>query len=203
MFTPLVSIKQGEITFKDMKLQQHNTKAFIGGNKVVYTTFPRRDKNLYNKKEVYDLVNEYKQKYENKGIIFQLAVEIPDLGFRSGKQFQSNQNPILVDDYAWDETGQFVLYAWKAPLTEGGDDDELNDCLWKCICSARFPMNEIPYEWRSASKLKIQLKIRRNSPICYTLLPIIETNLKVNINCVGDYEYTSPNKYLSNMKNIN
>ena len=94
-----------------MKLEQHkyDTKAFIGGNQVNYTTFPRRDKKLYTKQEVYNLMNEYKRKYENKSIVFEIAVEIPDLGFRSGKQFLSNQNPILPDAYPWDETGQFVV----------------------------------------------------------------------------------------------
>lgn len=197
----LISVKKNIISFKNMKLEQHNTKAFIGGSKVVYTTFPRRDKKLYTKQEVYNLMNEYKQKYENKSIVFEIAVEIPDLGFRSGKQFLSNQQPTLPDDYAWDETGQFVVYAWKAPSTQGGKDknDKNNNCLWKCFCDARFPMNDIPFPWRSASKMKIQLGLSRDDTICYTHLPTIEQNIKVNINCIGDYEYTSPHNYLRTM----
>jgi hypothetical protein len=180
MTTSLISVNKKTIMFKNMKLEQRDTKAFIGGSKVIYTTFPRKDKNLYTKREVYNLINEYKRKFENKPIIFEVSLEIPDLGFRSAKQFSSNENPNLPDNYAWEETGQFVLYAWKAPTTQGGDDrqrspsdKQQNDCFWKCLCDARYPMNEIPLGWRSASKLKIRLGLSRNDAICYTNILIV------------------------------
>ena len=184
-----------EFKFKNLKLKQHDTKAFIGGNKLIATVFPSNNE-MYSKQQVHNLIKSFTAKYKDKPITFEVSVEIPDLGYRSGKSFSSSQNPVLPDQYAWEETRQFVVYAWKSPATQGAKSGENNDCLWECLCEARFPMKEIPFVWRSASKLKSQLELKRNSPICYTLIPKIEEGIKLNINCVGDYEYTSPNKYL-------
>ena len=185
-----------EFTFEKLKLKQHDTKAFIGKNKIIATVFPRKTGTLlYEKKKVWELTNSFRLTYANKSITFMVSVEIPDLGFRSGKAFSSSNEPNLPDGYTWEETAVFVIYAWKSLPTAGATGED-NDCLWECLCEARVPMNEIPFIWRSASKLKSQLKLSRKSAICYTFIPQIEEGLKINIHCIGDYDYTSPNKYL-------
>ena len=188
-----------EIKFSNLKVKQHNTKAFINGNPMISNVFPRKThtKDLYSRHDVYRLANQLRQKYANKPLMFAVSLDIPDLGWRSGKSFKASETPILPDKYDWNETGQFVIYVWKATSPSGGKTaKETNDCLWECICDARFPMNEIPFEWRSASKLKKMLGVERTEPIDYKLLPKLEWGVKFNINCVGDYEYTSPHTFL-------
>ena len=188
--------KLKEITFSNLKVQQHNTKAFINGSPMISNVFPRKNNRLYSRDEVFNLVNQFRRKYSGLPLMFAVSLEIPDLGWRSGKSFRANDSPILPDKYDWNETGQFVIYVWKRTAPAGGKTKKTNDCLWECICSARVPMNEIPFEWRSASKLKKMLGVERNEPIDYKLLPNLEFGVKFNIHCIGDYEYTSPHTFL-------
>jgi hypothetical protein len=56
-------------------------------------------------------------------------------------------------------------------------------------------LKQIQLEWRSGEKFKSRLGLQRDYLVSVNLFPKIENTLQLNMNCVGDAEYTSPHNF--------
>lgn len=89
------------------------------------------------------------------------------------------------------------INAKRAPKKFGGHSDPYNNCLYYAIKYALTPevakqLKTFPDE---AWKMKKMLKIAKDAPIHVDSISLLESKLKMNINVIGDHEYTSPNKF--------
>jgi hypothetical protein len=167
---------------------QRFTNLLIGNNRVAEKIFPLK-KNDYTKQQVRDLVIQQQQKHKNKNITMMVSVNVPNVGWRSAKQFTMSDNPQLVDQYEWEKTTQFVIYFWKTPNKSGGYSEH-NDCVFLMIVKA-IGFDQIPFDWRSGEKFKNQLSLGRDDMVPIGCFPVIEQAMKLNMNCIGDAEYVS------------
>lgn len=157
--------------------------------KVVQRSFKGKK---FSKPEIKKLVGEFQEKYKNKDLILMLGVYTP-YGFRNSKQFNINESPSMVDDYEWEDTDRFLIYAWK-PTNAIGGTNEKNDCLFNCI-QRLLSSYRLPKDFKTDLHLKNYLKLNPCDKVPLNKIPIIEDKLKININVTGDHSYTSPNKY--------
>jgi hypothetical protein len=171
----------------------------INHSPVIQTSYIGQD---ITKDKVKKLVKEFQQKYGHKNITLMVSVNTP-LGFRSAKQFQVNEEPILPDEtgdksgVGWNMTDSFVIYAWRSNPTRGGDD-EFNDCLFNCIHSV-IGTYKMPKDTKTPEILKQYLKLKRNDKIDISTIPKVEDFYKININVNGDYSFISSKKYKLNI----
>lgn len=169
-----------------------DTPLTIQKQQVKERIYSKKDgKYTYTKARIESIVNKIKKADYN----YIVAVNVPQIGWRSSKQF-SGTEPIEIETHNvysgwdWEDTDQFILYYWKKPPLRGGDDNENNDCLFKCICEA-IKFDNIPMQIRGFRKFKHFLGLERNDKVPVDKLELIEKTLKVKINCFGDYEYLS------------
>ena len=85
----------------------------------------------------------------------------------------------------------------KSAKKFGGHSDPYNNCLynalrWCLTYTVAEHMKTFPQE---AWMLKKMLKIGKCDPVPLSLIPILEKKIKLNINVVGDYTYTSPHEH--------
>ncbi len=166
----------------------------IKGSPVIQQSY--RGKN-FTKADVRKYVIDFQKKYKEKNITMMVSVNLP-FGFRSGKQFSNRgENPIIPDDYEWEETPSFVIYSWKNSKASGGDDDLLNDCLYDCIYEV-VGYFRIPKGKKDPENLKQFLRLPRDGKIPIALISRVEEFYGVNINVSGDYRFTSTNRFKFN-----
>jgi hypothetical protein len=166
-------------------------------------------KDKFTKQEIIKQVTLLRDKHKDKNVTMMVSVDTP-FGFRSGKEvkvgngsysgksfkIQAINNNIFPErgdsGVDFDDAQTFVVYLWETPTTRGGEDIN-NDCLWDCIKKV-IGDYKLPKECKSPEELKQLLGIERDEPIDIKYLPRIEEILKININVIGDYYYTSSNK---------
>ena len=161
----------------------------VNNDKVIQRKFSGKE---FTKSEIKSLINTFQDKYNNKNLTLMIGVNTP-FGFRNSKQFNINEEPMMVDDYEWDTTNSFVIYGWKSNGSAGGCGDK-NDCLYQCIkqlCSIyRLPKNH-----KTDLDLKKALGLKPYDKIPVSKLAQVEKLFRININVTGDYVHTSVNKY--------
>jgi hypothetical protein len=93
-----------------------NTKLTIRGNNVIKVVYPRNEKRLYSKNQIGSLVKKFQENVKTrkgKQVKMMVSIDIPKLGFRSGKSFTKTDDIELQDDYDWEKVGQFVIYFYQ------------------------------------------------------------------------------------------
>lgn len=115
--------------------------------------------------------------------------------WRSGGNFGADDPNILLDDYDWSVSDMFIIYAWFDDVHRPrGGDDEHNDCLLNCIFQ-RIGKYRLPKEYKTSESIKTKLGLNRDDKISLAIFPRIERLLKINLNCSGDFTFTSINKF--------
>jgi hypothetical protein len=163
-----------------------NVKADKEGNKII--GYSVKSETPMTKKQVITKIEKIKSKLVGD-YTFMTCVNT-DYGPRDGREFSSKSRVVLCDDYDWDTTESFVIYAWKTPTKSGGCDDIHNDCLYDCIVEM-ITKFRLPKDYKTPEKLKEYLGLHRDDFISIESMARIETLYKININVFGDYLYTS------------
>ena len=70
----------------------------------------------------------------------------------------------------------------------------LNDCLYWAI-EKSLNIDEFKELWRKPSKFKRRLGLEREDKVGLDKIPLIENDLKININMTGDHTYTSSHSH--------
>ena len=114
--------------------------------------------------------------------------------FRSSSFFTDNVHMPNLDEYHDTSGFQYVdkilVNRLELPSSEGGKDPH-NDCLYNAIKYALGDMYHKQFP-KTPKTLKTWLDLKRDNPIDYTQIPILEKKMNIRINVVGDYHYTSP-----------
>jgi hypothetical protein len=93
-----------------------NTKFTIRGNKVVKVVYPRNEKKLYTKNQIGTLVQKFQENVKTrkgKQVKMMVSIDIPKLGFRSGKSFTKTEDIEFPDSYDWERVPQWVIYFYQ------------------------------------------------------------------------------------------
>jgi hypothetical protein len=160
-----------------------------------------------------DIVKRVKQlqataKKNNSNVEFIVGLQYDD-GWRSDAKFGVDDDPNLFDPdnyYQGDEATQpnarhvkkqdtfkrFLIITMPGPAPVGGNDD-YNDCLYNAI--QKICQGQIMESYDSPQKFKNRLGLKRRDKVPISMFPQIEDGLKINLNCVGDAQYISANKY--------
>ena len=154
--------------------------------------------NLFAKTITTNFFNELQA--NDKKVKLQLVYYFRDTNFFVSSRFFGDEQMFVepsLENYDFDEslftTVDMILINRVVLPTEGGCNDEKNDCLWKALKKALGSHLTI-----MPSTLKKHLKLSRNSLIDYKHIPKIEDKVKANINVVGDYELKSTKNYPHN-----
>jgi hypothetical protein len=182
-----------------VKPTQRETRFRIGHkNPVVQLLYPRED-TRYTREEVLKLVKEQQRKYIKKGkqLKFLISIDIPERGWRSGKQFNINETANLPDKYddEYSDTKQFYINVWKDNDPAGGKTEH-NDCFYLALLRG---MNG-NLRWKNAYRFKRAFDIDRDDLVSLSVIPDIEDKCKTNINVTGDYTFTSQCKYSTTLQ---
>jgi hypothetical protein len=174
---------------------QSITKGIVDGRKIIRISFPEGN---YTRADGEKLVKRQMDKYKNQNFAMMPSIKL-SRGWRSVKQISSKDNDFRIDLYGEesDSFNKFVIYVWRQPEQRGGKDDH-NDCLFWCIAKC-IGTSEMKDSWNYPYKFKKRLNLERDDPVHVSNFPYIEENLKININCVGDYTYVSQSKYPKNV----
>lgn len=180
--------------------------------------YGRQFTGYFTRNEIKDLVEEMVQQYGDKDYLRLMVSCNLDIGYRSGKSFNIKSHIQLPDEYEWEYCDGFIVYAWKETHNEprttsssssatvssateingsvGLDDDE-NDCLFNSIKEI-IGLYRCPKNCKSSATLKQLLGLNRGDKIPLPRIEDIENIMKVNIHLVGQYNYSSKNKYSLN-----
>lgn len=188
----------------------------IGGAPVASVSFTRSNDKTFNrgliKKEVNKMRKIVKGKHPDKDIRYMISVYTPSGQWLSDKTFDNNEDPRIISNIElsswgykeWTNVSHFKLYMWKPtqvrniyPPKKGGND-KYNNCLINCIYNS-IGADNLPAGYRTAWKFKKNLGLSKNDMIHIDKISTIEDNIKVKINVIGDYEYTSKAKYLRSL----
>jgi hypothetical protein len=90
-----------------------NTKMSINGKRVVKLVYPKNEKNPYTKNQIGTLIQKYQNNLKKGNIKMMVSIDIPKIGFRSGKSFSKDEDIEMPDTYDWDTAKQFVLYYYS------------------------------------------------------------------------------------------
>lgn len=137
----------------------------------------------------------------DKGINAKLSTAMlyGDLGWRSGYLRNVGEEVVLYDpnrlynlDVPVEEPEyipKFNFYIALGNNNAGGDDDNLNDCLYRCL---KYYIFNIEDYFKSPSEFKKFLGLKRDDKVPIDKIDIIEKKLKTfQINVRGDYIRTS------------
>lgn len=134
-----------------------------------------------------------------------------DNGWRSGKMFSiydDKPNLFDVDEYI-DNTGQnkyhninlnqkyfkaFSIYKIPIPVKGGCTKNKHNDCLFYCIKDV-IGLENINVKMNTPTKLKSNLKLKRDDKISINLIPQVEVLMSLNISVSGENTYLSNGNY--------
>jgi hypothetical protein len=166
---------------KKLKVTQKATKARYGGHQIIAWNFPHRK---YTKAEVEKIIKIQQDKYKGQDLMFMPSLGL-QRGYRSMKSFSVNTPNVHVDLYGEesDEIDGLTIYVWKASNKRGGEDKELNDCLFWALVKA-INKSEFKTSWDEPWKLKKRLGLERDEMVDIDLIPKIEKGLKVNIGII-------------------
>lgn len=150
----------------------------------------------------------YSRKSKNPNVDYMIALKF-DSGWRTGEMFGINDDPNFFDPDSF-YTGikankerkpaqktfhDIVIYTIPRAKPAGGTFYK-NDCLFRCLMYAfDDDFMTLPPGWRSPKTIKEKLGLKREDIIPIALFKELENGLKINLNCVGDYSYTSTGEH--------
>jgi hypothetical protein len=85
----------------------------INNKRLLKTIYPRKEKNGYTKREIEHLVGRLQNRIKSDDVQMMVSVNIPKLGFRSGRNFGKADTIELPDTYNFHEASSFVVYYYK------------------------------------------------------------------------------------------
>ena len=191
------------------KVDNYQLNLKYKGRKVVETSFSSdtpKTKEIITAsvKKIQELVR--KSKHPNAD--FMVALKF-DSGWRTGEMFDNIEEPNFFDPDSF-YTGikankeripaqktfhDFVIYTIPKAKPAGGIFYK-NDCLFRCLMYAfDDDFSTLPPNWRAPNKIKEKLGLNREDMIPIALFKELEDGLKINLNCVGDYSYTSTGEH--------
>jgi hypothetical protein len=178
---------------------QRETKFRIGHkNPVVQLLYPRNN-DRYTRAEILKMVKKQQKKYIKSGkkLNFMILIDIPDRGWRSGKQFKIGEQANLPDKYddEYSDSKQFSISVWHDTAPAGGKTKH-NDCFYLALLRG---MNG-NIRWKNAYRFKRAFDIDRDDLVPLSLIPEIEDKCKTNINVSGDYVFSSQCKYSTTLQ---
>ncbi len=131
-----------------------------------------------------------KKKAPNKKGLFWSAAGATNVG----------DDVVLASDYDNDDLGdivEFQVFIFQESMgkRQGGDDDELNDCLWNCLRQILKSMIRNCTEFKTAERMKKHFRLARDAKIPGEYIQNIEKILNCcRINVIGSYDYSSMRK---------
>lgn len=147
-------------------------------------------------------------KDKNQNFDFIVALKYDGNKWRNDKIFSVNEEPKLwlpedheISGYndsiknvkSQNNFNEFILYAVPTGAPTGGNSI-YNDCLYSCLILG-LGKDNLPSSIPTPARLKTKLGLDRKDKININLLSKVEDLAKVNINCSGDYNHISQNKY--------
>jgi len=179
-----------------LRAREINTKLKMGRNFIHQYTFTDPNAN-FSRERIMTIIKTIQQKYKAKGKHIRLQVSMPtSFGqTRSAKAFRENEEPVLVEDYEWENGNNvsfFNLFVWEVPQNNTFGSNENNDCLFKCLAEI-YGVYSFPPFLKTDEQLKQKLRLKVRDKIPLTKIPEVEKLFKININ-IQDI-YTSTSKY--------
>ena len=159
--------------------------------------YPIRDEG-YTIEDMRQLINKGLKKYKGLNLKAMVSQKIREIGeWKSAKSFNVDKEelniPSVYRHIEYTTVPQFTIFYWKDKTLEGGDDKH-NDCFYICLLKG-LNFEEIHERYNSPRKFKKRLDLERDAKVPISLISIIETKLKININVEGDANYISANKF--------
>ncbi len=172
-----------------------------------------------NMKEVREYGNHYSEIFADKGIegYITCAIDLPDLGFRTGLHTDIGNDVELYDFDQYDSWTRiakmvkpytdktvvktFDMYIYKSnPKPTGGRGLDKKDkfCFYKCVKSV-YPEQTIP-NLPTAHKFMKRFGLKDDDAVDISLIPAIEDTIHCAVDVIGDHIYQSKNTSLRKIK---
>ncbi len=106
-----------------IKVKNIDTKLKMGREFVKQISISTTDNSVFDRASLMRLIEGIQRKYIKNGKNIKMMVSMPtNLGqMRSSKQFSQTEDPLLVEDYEWengDTVSYFDLYIWETPRNQ-------------------------------------------------------------------------------------
>jgi len=175
------------------------SNAFYSGNEVQYNIIQAKNKKTSVARTNKFISTQMQRIYgDTTNMKFQISYQANNAWY-SSKWMDGVDNYIPPDftRYGIDEgdvvIDKIMIKYIKKPTTGGSSNH--NDCLYNAIKFALGTTNAKSFLPKCPSTFKTWLNIKRDEPIDYRNISIIENKIKCNISVIGDYEKPSSGDY--------
>jgi len=180
-----------------IKTKNIDTKLKMGREFIKQISITTDDGSVFDRASLMKIIKGIQQKFIQKGKNVKMMVSMPtNFGqMRSAKSFSQTEDPLLVEDYEWengDTVSYFSIYIWETPRNQNFGETENNDCLFKCLTEL-YGIYSFHPQLKTDAQLKKKLNLKETDKIPLKLIPTVEKLFGVNINIQNIF--TSEGKY--------